>query len=69
MEEQPRRASEIRGNVTKGGRYGTAKEKQRHLEPEAAPLASESAEARPPETFSGALPENKGVKPEDEASH
>jgi len=61
VEDRRREATRIRGNATTGGRYGEAAQK-RHMEPEVAPVGMEDAEARVPEGFAGALPENEGVE-------
>lgn len=54
----PRRATQERGNVQPGGRYGTAPDDQRHVEPEVEPLTGGDAEVRLPEAIPGALSEN-----------
>lgn len=55
---QPRRASRERGNVQPGGRYGTAPDDKRHVEPELEPARGQGFDVRVPEPFPGALTEN-----------
>lgn len=48
-----------RGNVQPGGRYGSARDDKRHVEPEVPPRGIDDAELRVPETLPGDLPENR----------
>ena len=64
VEEQP--ATRARGNVKPGGRYGTAPDDAKHVEPEVAPVGVESAEVNVPDAIPGALPENAARRAGDE---
>lgn len=54
----PQPATPRRGNVQPGGRYGTAPEDRKHVEPEVAPARGSDMEVRLPEALPGALDEN-----------
>ena len=63
----PQPTTPRRGNVQPGGRFGTAPDDRKHLEPEAAPVGIDDAELDVPETIPGALPENAArARGEDE---
>ena len=57
-DNDPEPATRARGNVRTGGRYGTAPDDKKHLEPEMGPARGGDAEVRLPEALPGMLDEN-----------